>query len=265
MKEFFMFVLTGFFSSLIVLGWQCYKDTPWENFVIRKFLRTLFIAPLVSIVVYMIVKYGSLDITNLGVLLLFTISLERIIGEVYKGFIRKGSHKEYEKLFERLKIHFDRYFSRVSIGIIVSGILTIIVIGGSIKVLQFIFHFSEGYMVRGIVAGLLGGLLSAVGGAIKDSQFEGFKVKKFIRSPLVGILGGIMLIRYTHSVLVLLLAVTGFERVVVECYKTFIQRQVRGIFENQKAKYPYWFKRRWIFLGMYLIGVAALIVFLYLN
>ncbi len=259
---FLEFLITGIFSSFIVLGWQCYKDSPWENFVLKKFLRTLIIAPLISIALYFIVKRNLLQIKNLGILLLFTISIERVIGEVYKGFIRKGSHKEYEKLFERLNINFNNHFIRIIIGIIVSILITYVVVYASVKILELIFYYTPNDYIRGVLSGILGGSLCAIGGAIKDSQFEGFKIKKFIRSPLVGLIGGIILINYTQNLLVLLLSITGFERVIVELYKTFIKRQVRGIFENQKPKYTNWQEKRWIFFLLYLIGFIAFVLLL---
>ena len=52
----------------------------------------------------------------------------------------------------------------------------------------------------------------------------------------------------------------GYERVIVELYKTFWQRQTRGIFENQKPKYANWKTKRWIFLVQYLVGIGILII-----
>jgi len=40
--------------------------------------------------------------------------------------------------------------------------------------------------LAGLLVGVAGGLLVAIGDAFKDSQFEGFLPFKFLRSPVVG-------------------------------------------------------------------------------
>jgi len=45
----------------------------------------------------------------------------------------------------------------------------------------------------GAFVGFLAGLAVAIGGAIKDSPNEGFKLLTFIRSPLIGMVEGAIL------------------------------------------------------------------------
>ena len=258
MLQLILFMLMGIAAALIVTGWQGYKDSPWENFAFRKFARSYFFATIAGLIFYYLDTLKILSFDNLGVLLLTILSIERAIGELYKGFIRKKSHPEYVKLFERLHIKFKSTTIRV-----ITGILFAIVLTGAILILltQLITHILLlPSIMAGLIVGLIGGTLSAAGGAIKDSQFEGFRFKKFIRSPIVGMLGGLILIRFSNNPLLLLLSVTGFERVVVELYKTFILKQVRGIFEYQKPVYVFWLKNRWIFFVLYLIGALILIL-----
>lgn len=248
----------GVAAASIVTGWQGYKDSPWENFVFRKFVRSYLVASVAGLVFYYLDNFKILSFDNLGVLLLTILSVERATGEVYKGFIRKQSHPEYVKLFERLHIQFKSPAIRVITGILFAAVLTGVVL---ILLTQFISRILLlPSITAGLIVGLIGGTLSAAGGAIKDSQFEGFRFKKFIRSPIVGMLGGVILVRFTNNPLLLLLNVTGFERVVVELYKTFIKRQVRGIFESQEPNYLYWLKNRWIFIVLYGIGVSILTI-----
>ncbi len=256
-------LLLGIAAAMIVTGWQGYKDTPWEDFVFRKFVRSYLIGVLCALLVYASVRSGLLPSTNYGVLLLVIVSIERLIGEVYKGFIRKGSHAEYVKLFERLHISFSSAIIRSLAGILFAVILTAFILLVLSKLVGLILQAPV--LPSGLLIGVIGGLLSAIGGAIKDSQFEGFKVLKFIRSPLVGMVGGLLLVHYTRNPLLLLLSITGFERVVVELYKTFIKRSVRGIFEGQHPKFGRWFKLRWLFFVLYACGVTVLIAGLYLS
>lgn len=261
MLQLILFILISVAAALIVTGWQGYKDSPWENFVTRKFMRSYLVAILVGVAFYYLNTLKLLSFNNLGILLLTILSVERATGELYKGFIRKQSHPEYIKLFERLHIRFKSPKIRVITGILFTATLATAIL---ILLTQFISYvLLLPSIMAGLIVGLIGGTLSATGGAIKDSQFEGFRFKKFIRSPIVGMLGGIILVRFTNNPLLLLLSVTGFERVVVELYKTFIRRQVRGIFEGQKPKYSYWLKNRWIFIILYGIGVLTLAVSLF--
>jgi len=79
--------------------------------------------------------------------------------------------------------------------------------------------------------GALAGLAVAVGGAIKDSPFEGFKPRTFIRSPIIGaILGGVLCKKFgALDFGLLILATIGAERIVVEGWK-LIRAQKPGKF-----------------------------------
>lgn len=240
-------------------GWQGFKDTPWEGFSLRKYFRSYLVALVVSTILLMLSLRNDLNIYNYGVVLLVILSVERLVGDIYKGFIRGGSHAEYTELFRRLHIKFASKTTRLLCGFIVLAIYGVVALALG-YVASLLLRFSE--PLGQIMVGALGGSLSAIGGAIKDAQFEGFKPLKFIRSPIVGAVGGFVLYSYTSQPLVLLVASVGFERVVVEFYKTFFRRSVRGIFEGQTPKFSSWLEKRWIFFASYLLGVSILIFFL---
>lgn len=258
MLELILFILISIAAAMIVTGWQAYKDSPWENFDTRKFIRSYGVAIIVGAGLYYLHTSNIIVFENKGILLLTILSMERGIGEIYKGFVRKSSHAEYVKLFERLHIKFKSYSLQVLAGVIFAVIFAAILVVVLTALTSYALKLPP--ILAGLIAGFFGGMISATGGAIKDSQFEGFKFKKFIRSPIVGILGGLILINFTNNPLLLVLSVIGFERLVVEVYKTFIRRQVRGIFEGQKPKHPHWLKNRWIFILLYVLGALAFIV-----
>ncbi len=88
-------------------------------------------------------------------------------------------------------------------------------------------------MNRGFQLGLLGGLIVACLGSWKDTLFEPFEWKKFIRSPLIGaISGGIVGDQYPDSpgLLIFGTAIT-LERLTVETWKAII-RKPPGKFVN---------------------------------
>jgi len=72
----------------------------------------------------------------------------------------------------------------------------------------------------GVAVGFLSGLAVALGGAIKDSPYEGFDPVKFIRSPVIGAIegGAINSVLPLHPA-VLFLSVIGAERITTETYK----------------------------------------------
>ncbi|MCD6403682.1 MAG: hypothetical protein J7L59_00660 [Nanoarchaeota archaeon] len=98
---------------------------------------------------------------------------------------------------------------------------------------------------------------------MKDVPWEGFKIKKFVRSPVASILGSLLLAYSSPGdTTYLFLAVPGIERIFVECYKTFLKRRVRGIFEGRKPKFTEWFSRRKIFEFLFYCLVALAFTFL---
>lgn len=252
-----LFIFIGVAAALIVTGWQGYKDSPWENFALWKFARSFFVAAFIGIIFYYLDALKILKFSNLGILLLAILSVERAIGELYKGFIRQQSHPEYVKLFEKFSIHFKSPANRVIAGVVFALVLASVILILLIRLTPYVLLLPR--VAAGLIIGLFGGMLSAAGGAIKDSQFEGFKFRKFMRSPIVGMLGGTVLVYFSNHPLLLLLSAIGFERVAVELYKTFMRRQIRGVFAGQKPEYPFWLKNRRIFVILYGIGVLTLI------
>jgi hypothetical protein len=96
----------------------------------------------------------------------------------------------------------------------------------------------------------------AIGGALKDSQFEGFIPLKFLRSPFMGALTGMLMIRFSTRWFLVALAAVGSERVLVELYKTFLKRQVRGMHAGKPVLHPAWLARRWLFAVSFGFSVA---------
>jgi hypothetical protein len=106
-------------------------------------------------------------------------------------------------------------------------------------------------------------VLVATGGALKDSQFEGFIPAKFIRSPIVGAMVGMIIIHFSTSWYLVVLASIGGERIGVELYKTFLKRHVRGIHANQPIRHPVWLARRGIFALLFGLAVALCLALLF--
>ncbi|MCD6524263.1 MAG: hypothetical protein J7K48_04615 [Thermococcus sp.] len=79
-----------------------------------------------------------------------------------------------------------------------------------------------GEEMDGALVGFLAGMAVAMGGAIKDAPYEGFKAKTFWRSPLIGAFWGSWLSKkYSLEPIPLFLATIGLERATVEAYKLY--------------------------------------------
>ena len=251
----------GAAAGLIVSSWQGFKDPPWEGFFLGKFFRSILVGAAAGTALCIAAARGFLVIDNLGILAFSIVAVERIVGEAYKGFLRNRAHDEYFKLLRRMRLPENVYAAKLLMGV---GFL----IGAYwlFRLLAFwlgrMVAASEGRTGPGLVIGLAGGLLVAIGGALKDSQFEGFIPAKFVRSPIVGALTGMVLVHFSSSWFLVSLAAVGGERVGVELYKTFLKRQVRGMHADKPIRYPAWLARRGIFALSYGLAVGVCIVLL---
>lgn len=250
------YLLIGAVAGLIVSSWQGFKDPPWEGFSTAKFLRSIGVGTVSAAILYVAASRGLLVIDNLGVFAFSVITMERMIGEGYKGFFRRGEHAEFHKLLHRIHIPAHIYPVKIAAGL---GY-----VAGSLWLLRWLSRRYEwmtanwdGLLLPGAVLGICGGLLVAAGGALKDSQFEGFLPLKFARSPIVGAFTGMLMVHFTQTPLLVLLSTIGSERVLVECYKTFVMRRVRGIFDGKPVLHPEWMRRRPVFAVSYFAAVTV--------
>ena len=84
-----------------------------------------------------------------------------------------------------------------------------------------------------LVCGLLAGLYSAIWGTVKDTKFEKFRLLSFVRSPILGIICGLLVyifLRNQPSVVirtsvVIFLVCAGLERNFTEAYKQFFRQE----------------------------------------
>lgn len=253
--------VTGAVAGLIVSSWQGFKDPPWEGFSVRKFLRSIVVGTAAGASIALAATRGFLAIDNLGVLAFAVVAAERVIGEAYKGFLRPGAHAEYSKLLGRFGVRQGAYLLKVLLGM---GFL--IAAYWLFRLLAFVLQWMVigrgSLLAAGLVGGLGAGLLAAIGGALKDSRFEGFLPLKFVRSPIVAGLLGMVLIRFSTSWLLVAMAMLGGERVGVEFYKTFLKRQIRGIHAGKPVSHPWWLAHRGIFVASYGIAVAICLALL---
>ncbi len=254
----------GALAGLIVSSWQGFKDPPWEGFFVAKFLRSIVVGAVAGAWLCGAFAPRESPPCNPGILAFAVVAVERVIGEAYKGFFRRGPHKEYYLLLRRMSVPAGSYAIKIVLG-------TGFVVGAywlfrllawwlALMVAEFGSLWLPGFLV-----GMAGGLLVAIGGALKDSQFEGFIPLKFVRSPLVGALTGMLIVRFSTHWFLVALAAVGSERVAVELYKTFLKRQVRGMHAGKPVYFPVWLERRWLFALTFGLSVSISIALLVLG
>lgn len=254
----------GAVAGLIVSSWQGFKDPPWEGFSPAKFSRSIFVAAASGAALTWLASNGRLTLDNLGVLAFAVVAIERTIGEAYKGFFKRTPHDEYNGLLTKLRIPTRSYRLKLLVGI---GYLVGVywLFRALARLLATLLAGWGGLTVPGMIVGLLDGVLVGIGGALKDSQFEGFIPLKFARSPIAGALSGALFVHCSQDPLLVVLSTIGGERVAVECYKTFLRRQVRGIFAGQTPRYPEWLARRGVFAASYAAAVSISLALLFLT
>lgn len=250
------YLAIGLGAGTIVSSWQGFKDPPWEGFHTARFLRSIVVAGLLGVAFFELGARGVLANDNLGLVLLAILATERLVGEIYKGFVRAGDHPEYVTLLARLRIPVGHHVVRLAIGLVLL-VLGLALYRGLGWLGAQIVEAAGRSALSGAAIGLLTGTVVAIGGALKDSQFEGFKPLKFVRSPIVSALGTTLLIRCSVDPVLVTISAIGFERVGVEFYKTFLTRQVRGIHAGKTPSHPQWFGRRWLFFATYAIPVVT--------
>jgi len=89
-------------------------------------------------------------------------------------------------------------------------------------------------VLRSAAMGDLSGLAVAIGGAIKDAPYEGFSAQKFVRSPILGAVNGVVLRSMfpTANALLLFLCSIAMERIIIEAYK--VARSHQGTYVPAK-------------------------------
>jgi hypothetical protein len=253
-------LFAGLFAGTIVASWQGFKDSPWEGFELSKFLRS----PIIGVSVSSIMFFIPANMDNLGVLILSVICFERLIGEIFKGFLRPKEHEEYIQLLSRLNISHERYVIKLICGFVVF-ICVAELLYFYIHLPYIIYNITTNKILLGAISGFIGGITVAIGGAIKDTLSEGFKYKSFIISPVIGFFSGLVVVNFVTTFEMLIIASIGFERIINEFYKTFYFRRNRGIFSNKTPSHPEWFRKRWVFFVSYSTTVIITLVCAILN
>lgn len=235
----------GILAGLHAATYGAYKDSPHESFLLRRFIRELVIATSVAVVI------AAFDLArgqSSFVIYLSIFAVARIITEFWKLFLRVEPQADFRI---PTQIH-------CVTGVIHNPIVRLLMgfgFVGSIYGCFCLFKMLPADLpaaARGAIVGAGIGFAEAIAGAYKDGAIEGFSLRKFVKSPIFGMLGGIIASGHTESAAFLLLASIGTMRMLLELlFKILVSDYVPGKFRSMTARFPVWASRRGYFLLPY--------------
>ncbi len=235
------YLFAGFMGVTNMVMWGLYGDLLVEEFRLSKILRSIFLGIFYSL--FLFVVNPNLP---LFVVALIVIAFERTTTEIYKASIRHESQDKYD-IPSDLNIKAPLLLKRV-IGF---GLIIAIILGFALIDLQ----------VSKIILLLIMCILPAIGGAAKDAPYEGFSPIKFLRTPFVSLVIGILLLAIFPDLgpKYFLLAVPGGERIISEFYKKIYRSKIPGKFKQSLTKDTIWLKQRKKLLLAYALNVLILL------
>lgn len=237
----------GIIAGVHAASYGAYKDSPYESFIAIRFYREILIGLSVSLI---LIALGIIDSASYVVCFLVILALSRAVTEFYKLFIRV---EDQSKFLIPTQVHFFKKVVDNKAARILIGLFCIIFYLGIILMASSASPYLS-TPEKGAFIGFIVGLAIALGGGYKDGFYEGFQPRKFARSPIIGLIGGIVVSFSTGNILLILLGTIGFERMIVELYKGFLKGGYSpGKFKQEKPKHPEWFQKRKKFIVSYVL------------
>lgn len=226
----FLYSLLGILSGFYTATWGAFKDTPYEGFKTRSFVRSILIGLLCSITIYFFAQqYPKTIVSSLSIIFFASMGLERQLTEIYKGFIRIENLKKY-----KIPTYFGIYgkiinnqLLRVAIGIVFLSVFFIFLLW--LRNLLNLSHIPD--FIKIVIASSVGGIYVSLGGANKDAPYEGLDKLKIWRSEIIAVLFGFVFSHQTNDWIMLGYASIGAERFCIEFYKTYILKKKPGKFK----------------------------------
>lgn len=228
-----LFALIGVLTGLHAATWGGFKDSPFEGFRTPSFLRSV----VVGVASALVVGQSGLIGSSSGILVAVGVCYtgERLVTEWWKAILREDGQSAYAipmRLAVRgrpVDARLPRYAAGASIAV---GLVTACVLVSSLD------HGIDD-LPRWAATFVLGsgGWLTALGGAWKDAPVEGFQLRKFFRSPVVATAWGWLLVPFSPSITVLVIAAGGLSVATIETYKTYLAGGPPGKFAGKPVRF----------------------------
>lgn len=256
-----MFVLAGAIAGLHSACWGSYRDSPYEKFSKLKFIRSIILGAVLGFVLFYLLQFYRIVELNLGVVFVFIMGFERVFTEFFKIFVREEDERKYKipmkfhYLGNTVKNKAKRFL--IGMGFIVSSFL--------------IFHFLAlakitSSISSNILIGLLAGVAVAFCGAWRASPFEGFSWRKFFKSPISGLLSGMILGNFSQNLSLLFFGSIGLLHMILQLVKIIslflIGESAPSKFGEKKPIYKKYLKTRYVILFPYTLTWVFYLLFL---
>jgi len=212
--------ITGLLAGAHASTWGMYKDSPYEGFRLGKYVRSLVLGAGFGVLWELALRI-DLGAASARLLLFGLVYVaERAAVEVYKACFREEDQSKYT-IPMQLAVGGRVVQSKAVRWMAAAGwAATLLLVAWGVQGLQD----RPDLLAPGIalvLAGSLGGWVSAVGGACKDAPIEGFELLKFFRSPALALAWSFVVSAFTPSYVLIGLCSLGFTIATIETYKTF--------------------------------------------
>jgi hypothetical protein len=247
----------GLAAGLHAATWGMYKDSLYEGFSIRKYLRTIVLALLVAVVVQAIRPQAVETAGGIALLFGLVYVVERLVTEWLKVFLRVENQSKYfiPMQFAVLGRPVQHRGIRLLAGLAYAAALA-----GAVNLLDRLQGSTTSWGAAVLAAAFAGGLC-AVGGAWKDAPCEGFQLLKFFRSPLIAASWGALLALFSADLVAVGFSALGYSIATIETHKKFLSSDsAPGKFTGKPERFPEMRLRRKRFVPVYVAAWAAVLI-----
>ena len=255
LKEYIIYGLIGLLTGIFYFGGVKKEKEKISSFL--NFIRNILIGFLLGILLFTLLNFYKIYNINYGLFFVFLFGFERL-------FIRAIG-----RLFEEDEIECKKNTLTYDYESIGSSYIFKIFIGVVFLLLIFLLFYLPVFLpieldskiFNGIVWGGIAGLIgSGIRGAWKHSKKYGFDFIRFFRSPLIAALFGGFFGIFTSSTSFLIFVCIGAERMTVDLYKRFFNKNSEEyLMDNKKdvrRKRIIIETAKWIvFAGLFIAGL----------
>ncbi len=247
----------GLAAGLHAATWGMYKDSLYEGFSPRKYLRSIALGLGVAFVVQAI-RPQALETAG-GIALLFGLVyvVERLVTEWLKVFLRVEDQSKDVIPMQVAVLGRPVQHRGVRLAV---GVAYAVVIAAAVNLLDRLQGASTPSWAAAVLAAAFAGGICAVGGAWKDAPCEGFQLLKFFRSPLIAAARGALLALFSTDLVAVGFGALGYSIATIETHKKFLSSDsAPGKFTGKAERFPEMRRRRRRFVPIY-VGVWAAVL-----
>jgi hypothetical protein len=236
----------GMLAGLHGALYGAYKDSPHESFLLRRFAREVMFATAGAGLLPLAVP--SLSGQSAFTVYLALFAMTRIVTEFWKLFVRVEPQGDFRIPTQMHCV----------VGVVHNPIVRLIF---GIGFLASIYGLYEAFRLipgstppalDGMLVGLGIGTAEAIAGGYKDGTIEGFSWVKFFKSPVFGVIGGVIASGHTSDPAFLLLATIGSMRMFLELlFKMLVHDYAPGKFRAITGPFVEWYAHRRHFVVPY--------------